>query len=230
MLLSVDWDFFSGCVEHVFDAPIWGSRDTEYERVEAWQARAAKRNGDLDKDFPLYENWAWLLQFSGVKAYATVSHADAYGLLERHNISNLINLDSHHDLFSLSGNPSKVRPGNWAGIALQNGLIKSYTCVYPTWHANVRVTEGYDLARTRNEMGSRFEDDSVTLLRTHLEELELKPIDILLLVQSPAWTNPEHDRVFLELCTALKVEYLEKPLQRTIKSEKEIIQSVSKAS
>ena len=213
MLLSVDWDFFSGCLEHVFDAPIWGSKDTEYDRTEAWFERAKKRNGNLSSDFPLLENWRWLLQFEGIKTLATLSHADAYNVLEQTPFLSVTNLDSHHDLFSLSGDPKRVRAGNWAGLALEHGLIQNYTCVYPIWHEHIRVAEGYDLERTKTELGSRF-TANIKLERTALAQLELKNITAILLVQSPAWTNPEHDPMFFELCQALNAEYLTKPLKR----------------
>ncbi len=216
MLLSVDWDYFSGCVEHVFDAPIWGTRDTAFDRLEAWQVRALKRNGDLSHDFPLFEDWSWLLQFSGIKTFATLSHADAYSLLERFHISSVVNLDSHHDLFSTSGDPNKLRAGNWAGLALEHRLIQSYKCIYPSWHAQVRVTEGYDLVRTRKEFPSQFALHNIRLERLPLLELEMGQIDFVLLVQSPAWTNPEHDDIFFKLCENLKAEFLEMPLRRGI--------------
>jgi hypothetical protein len=215
VLLSVDWDFFSGCIEHVFDAPIWGSKDTDYDRSEAWKERTRKRNGNLSTDFPLLEDWRWLLQFVGIKTFATLSHADAYVLLEKTPFSNVINLDSHHDLFSSSGDPKRVRAGNWAGLALEHGLIQNYTCVYPNWHEHVRVTEGFDLERTKTELGSRF-TENITLERKALNQLEFKNIEMILLVQSPAWTNPEHDPMFFELCQVLNAEYLTVPLQRLI--------------
>ncbi len=212
MLLSVDWDFFSGCLEHTFDAPIWGTRDTDFDRIEAWQLRAAKRNGNLSTDFPLLEDWHWLLQFQGIPTLATVSHADAYGLLEQLSSKSVTNLDSHHDLYSKSGDPTRVRAGNWAGLALEHGLIQSYTCVYPPWHEHIRVAEGYDLERTRSELGLRFLE--TRLERTALADLELGGISHILLVQSPAWTNPEHDPFFLELCAGLRADFLEVPLRR----------------
>ncbi len=215
MLLSVDWDFFSGCVEHIFDAPIWGSRDTPFDRLEAWQVRADKRGGVLGADFPLLENWRWLWQWQGVPAYATLSHADAFGLLERIGCSSVVNLDSHHDLFSSSGDTARVRPGNWAGLALERGLIDSYCCVYPSWHEHVMVAEGFDLERTWSELGGRFAAKNVQLERTPLAQLELTEVTAILLVQSPAWTNPEHDAVFLEVCQFLQTEFLELPLNRS---------------
>jgi hypothetical protein len=218
MLLSVDWDFFSGCLEHVFDAPIWGSKDTEFDRTEAWLERAKKRNGDLSTDFPLLEDWRWLLQFTGIKTLATLSHADAYALLEQTPFLSVTNLDSHHDLYSSSGNPKKVRAGNWAGLALEHRLIKNYTCVYPTWHQHVHVCEGFDLTRTKTELGSRL-TPNIKLKRTALAQLELKKIETILLVQSPAWTNPEHDPEFFALCTALKADFLAKPLNRTARAK-----------
>ena len=215
MLLSVDWDYFSGCLEHVFDAPIWGSKDTDFDRLGAWKQRAKKRNGNLSTDFPLLENWRWLLQFSNIKTLATLSHADAYGLLEQTTFSSVLNLDSHHDLYIASGDPKRVRPGNWAGLALEHGLIQSYTCVYPIWHQQVRVCEGFDLDRTKAELGSRL-TLNIKLERTALAQLKIETIETILLVQSPAWTNPEHDPIFFELCQALNADFLTKPLKRSI--------------
>lgn len=214
MLLSVDWDYFSGCIEHVFDAPIWGSRDTPFDRLEAWQARADKRNGDLSHDFPLLEDWRVLKQLEGIPAFATLSHADAYGLLEQLDIQQVLNLDSHHDLFSSSGDPNKIRPGNWAGLALEHGFMTDYTCIYPSWHEHLPVAEGFDLERTRTELGGRF--SSAKLERGSVRQLELVGVEYVLLVQSPAWTNPEHDVFFFELCDVLKATMLEPPLQRSL--------------
>jgi hypothetical protein len=219
MLLSVDWDFFSGCGEFVFDAPIWGLKDTEHDRHEAWRERVLKRGGQnfaaLEHDFPLLEEWRWLKRFQGVPAYATVSHADAYALLERLQVSSVVNLDSHHDLYSGSGDGARVRPGNWAGLALEHDLIQSYTCVYPQWHAALRVAEGFDLERTKGEIGERFLSDQVQLKRVALESLEPPTPDAILLVQSPAWTNPTHDNAFFDLCRTLKATYLEPLIERS---------------
>ena len=45
LLLSIDWDAFSGTRELVFDAPIWGTRDREEDRLQAWRDRARRRGG-----------------------------------------------------------------------------------------------------------------------------------------------------------------------------------------
>ncbi len=218
MLLSIDWDFFSGCREFVFDAPIWGSKDTEHDRLEAWRERARKRGGQdfsvLEQDFPLFENRRWLERFQSVPTYATVSHADAYALLERLRVLNVVNLDSHHDLFSQRGDGARVRPGNWAGLALEHHLIESYVCIYPEWHAALRVAEGFDLERTRSELTQRFSSDQVQLQRVPLELLELPRPDAILLVQSPAWTSPAHDHAFLELCQTLNATLLAPIVER----------------
>lgn len=215
MLLSVDWDYFSGCVEYVFDAPIWGSKDMAFDRTEAWVERAIRRKGDLSKDFPLLEDWQWLEQFAGIKTFATLSHDDAYGLLEQRKFSEVFNLDSHHDLFSLSGDPERLRPGNWAGLALQRALIQTYTCSYPMWHAGLRVAEGFDLKRTRQEWPARFARMPAQLRREPLHTLTFDNIEAVLLVQSPSWTSPLHDEMFFRLCDLLKAEYISIPLDRT---------------
>ncbi len=217
MLLSVDWDYFSGSTELVFDSPFWGTRDTEFDRTEAWVTRVQKR-GDktfevLRQDFPLFGNPFALEKFAGVACYATLNHSDAYGLLEKLKPSSVVNLDSHHDLFSLSGDPNRVRPGNWAGLALEHGLISSYTCIYPDWHEHVRVTEGYDLERTRAELPNRFSSLDLKLERGNLN-LEILEVEAVLLVQSPAWTNPLYDSVFLALCQKLNAEFIVPPLMR----------------
>jgi hypothetical protein len=218
MLLSIDWDFFSGCREFVFDAPIWGSRDSAHDRFEAWRERALKRGGSsfdvLEQDFPLFENWRWLERFQGVPTFATVSHADAYELLEQLRVSSVVNLDSHHDLFSGNGDATRVRPGNWAGLALKHGLIDSYTCIYPNWHADLPVAEGFDLERTKAEMGEKCSSFRVRLERQSLHSLELPQPTAILLVQSPAWTSPAHDDVLLELCHVLHAEELEPIFER----------------
>jgi hypothetical protein len=216
MLLSVDWDYFSGCAEHVFDAPIWGTRDTDFDRVEAWKHRAKKRGGSLSSDFPLLENWQGLKQLPGLPTYATLSHADAYGLLENLRFSEVINLDSHHDLYSQSGDATRVRAGNWAGLALAHGLVQHYTCIYPTWHTQLPVAEGFDLQRTWGEIGARFSPKLVQLERGSLESLDLARVAAVLLVQSPAWTNPDHDAAFFEVCHSLNATILEPPLLRRL--------------
>jgi hypothetical protein len=208
-LLSVDWDFFSGSLEHVFDSPLWGSPDLEFDQLECWRERSLARGGSsfeiLRHDFPLFGNPRELLRFVGVPTFAVSSHDAAYNLLERLNCSSVINLDSHHDLFSSSGDPKRVRPGNWAGLALEHGLIESYSCVYPSWHIDVRVTEGFDLKRTWSELGARAWRDRVSLSREEsvLERLELQAI---LLVLSPSWSNPLYDPSFFELARGLQAE------------------------
>jgi hypothetical protein len=217
VLLSVDWDYFAGTTELVFDSPFWGTRDSEFDRHKAWITRALKRSHSsfevLRQDFPLFGDPFTLEKFAALPCYATLSHSDAYGLLEKLQISSVINLDSHHDLFSLSGDPNRVRPGNWAGLALERGLISSYTCIYPTWHENVRVTEGFDLERTRQELPMRFSNFDMKLER-ETSNLEKSDVEAVLLVQSPAWTNPLYDSVFLEVCQKLKAELITPPLER----------------
>ncbi len=225
-LLSVDWDYFSGSAELVFDSPFWGSRDTEFDRTQAWVARALKRGGTgfeiLQNDFPLLGQPLELLNLAGLPCYATVSHSDAYALIEHLGISSVMNLDSHHDLYSSSGDPSRVRPGNWAGLALEHGLISSYTCFYPPWHEHVRVTEGFDLNRTELELNEQFarrgwsETIPYTMpsLQRRMPNLEKTEFDAVLLVQSPAWTNPLYDSLFLELCQTLNAQILSPILKR----------------
>lgn len=208
-LLSVDWDYFSGSLEHVFDSPLWGSPDLEFDRCERWRERARSRGGSsfavLRHDFPLFGDPQVLLRFVGIPTFAVSSHAAAYGLLKRQNCSSVINLDSHHDLFSSSGDPTRVRPGNWAGLALELGLIETYTCIYPSWHKGVRVSEGFDLDRTWSELGVRAWLDRVSLSRDDSVLDSLEP-NAILLVLSPAWSNPLYDSLFLELAQGLNAD------------------------
>ena len=217
MLLSVDWDYFVGSADLTFDSPLWGTADTILERNEAWSVRAVKRGGSsfevLREDFPLLVNPKPLEALAGVPCFACVTHSTAYGLLERLEIKRVLNLDSHHDLYSSSGDPERVRPGNWAGLALERGLIDSYTCRYPAWHAGLRVAEGFDLERTRAELPAKFSSLNLTLERGGLE-LDWAAVKAVLLVQSPAWTNPLFDPDFLELCAVFNAEFLELPLER----------------
>jgi hypothetical protein len=217
MLLSVDWDYFVGSADLIFDAPLWGTRDSAFDRTEAWTARAIKRGGQsfeaLREDFPLLENPRILEGLRGVPSFACVTHSDAYALLQRLEIKRVLNLDSHHDLYASSGDASRVRPGNWAGLALERGLIDAYTCRYPPWHAAQRVAEGFDLERTRAELPPRLSELDITFERG-APILERTEVTAVLLVQSPAWTNPLFDSVFLELCEALNAEFLEPPLER----------------
>lgn len=217
MLLSLDWDYFVGSADLIFDSPLWGTADTVLERGAAWSARAVKRGGSsfevLRDDFPLLVNPKPLEELASVPCFACVTHSDAYGLLQRLGIKKVLNLDSHHDLYSSSGDHQRVRPGNWAGLALENRLIDAYTCRYPAWHADLRVTEGFDLERTRAELPAQFSSLRVTLERGGLE-LPRSEIEAVLMVQSPAWTNPLFDSGFLELCAVLKAEFLEPPLER----------------
>ena len=208
-LLSVDWDYFSGSLEHVFDSPLWGTPDLEFDRLERWRDRTRIRGGSsfeaLRHDFPLFGNPRELLRFVSLPTFAVSSHDAAYGLLERLNCSSVVNLDSHHDLFSSSGDPGRVRPGNWAGLALEHVLIESYSCIYPAWHTNVRVTEGFDLDRTRSELGPRVWRDRVLLERDDSVLATLEP-NFVLLVLSPSWSNPLYDPLFLEIARGLNAE------------------------
>ena len=63
----------------------------------------------------------------------TESHKDLYDILEVNKFKNchVFNFDAHHDL---GYDKRKVIDcGNWAGKALDKGLIKEYTLFYPTW-------------------------------------------------------------------------------------------------
>lgn len=220
MLLSIDWDAYSGTREFVFDAPIWGTRDLPQDRLAAWQVRARKRGGEdwaaLDADFPLYSGWQELEQYAGVPAFVALSHADAWGWLRQFPGRDVLNIDSHHDLASFSGDGARVRPGNWAGLGLRAGLIRRYTCAYPAWHTVLPVAEGFDLERTHAELTPLLPPEvlgRVTLTR----DLPLLPpaeVTALLLVQSPAWTNPAHDPQFFDLAGQLRCVPLTQPMAR----------------
>ncbi|ANE44538.1 hypothetical protein [Deinococcus puniceus] len=236
MLLSIDWDAYSGCADLVFDAPIWGTRDLPADREEAWQARTLRRNPEaqdwtpLDADFPLYPGWEALERYAGCPAWVTLSHADAWGWLEEHaartgSVPDVLNIDSHHDLASRSGDGTRVRPGNWAGLGLGGGLIRNYTCLYPAWHTALAVAEGFDLERTHAEIAGLL--SSETLPPALLPRLALRrmthstdglpdPAEVsgVLLVQSPAWTNPAHDPAFWQLAEHLNAHRVVAPLYR----------------
>ncbi|SMB90276.1 arginase [Deinococcus hopiensis] len=226
MLLSIDWDAFSGTRELVFDAPIWGTRDRDVDRLEAWRERARQRDGaapdwtPLEADFPLYPGWETLERYAGVSAHVTLTHADGWDWLEACPGGDILNLDSHHDLASRSGDGKRVRPGNWAGLGLRAGRVGRYTCLYPEWHAGLPVAEGFDLDRTRSELAPLLPPDvleRVTLRRMRYPADALPdPADVtaLLLVQSPAWTNPAHDPKFLWLAEVLGAQTLTPPLLR----------------
>lgn len=221
LLLSIDWDAFSGTRELVFDAPIWGTRDREEDRVEAWRERARKRGGQgwegLAADFPLYPGWEALERYAGVPTHVTLTHADAWEWLAASPGAYVLSVDSHHDLASLSGDPTRVRPGNWAGLALASGRAGHYTCLYPEWHADLPVAEGYDLERTRAEVAPLLPPDvlsRVTLTRG-LSWPDPAEVTALLLVQSPAWTSPAHDPAFFRLARVLGAAPLTPPLERS---------------
>lgn len=226
MLLSIDWDAFSGTRELVFDAPIWGTRDREPDRLEAWRERVRKRDPEatgwttLDADFPLYPGWEGLERYAGIPATVTLTHADAWTWLEAFPGQDVLNVDSHHDLASLSGDGGRVRPGNWAGLGLRAGRIGRYTCLYPDWHAGLPVAEGFDLARTRNEVAPLLSPEvleRVTLQRMDYPGAGLPDpslVTAVLLVQSPAWTSPAHDPVFFHLARVLRAAPLTPPLSR----------------
>lgn len=228
MLLSIDWDAFSGTRELVFDAPVWGTRDLDHDRYGAWVDRAQRRGGTgagdwaaLDADFPLYPGWEALRAYAGVPAFVTLSHADAWTWLERYPGLDVLNLDSHHDLASRSGDPARVRPGNWAGLGLTRGLIRTVTTLYPDWHAALPVAEGFDLDRTREELRPLLPPeqlDRVTLTRQRQPGSGLPDpaqVTSLLLVQSPAWTNPAHDPALLALAAVLDAQVIGPLLPRT---------------
>lgn len=230
MLLSIDWDAFSGTRELVFDAPIWGTPDREYDRLAAWRVRADKRGGGswaaLAADFPLYGGWQQLAQYAGIPSWVALSHAEAWQWLEFFEVQDVLNIDSHHDLGNLSGDPARVRPGNWAGLALQTGRIRSYTCQYPAWHKDLPVAEGFDLERTCSEIKALLPPE--TLERVHLTRADTWPdpqlVKGLLLVQSPAWTNPDHDGIFHGECRQLQAKVLTLALERPYLGETNTMQ------
>lgn len=220
MLLSIDWDAYSACAEFVFDAPIWGTPDREHDRLEAWRERVRRRGGTgwgaLEADFPLLGDPQALARYAGRPAFVAWSHAHAWAWLERFPGRAVLNLDSHHDLVSFSGDPTRLRPGNWAGLALAGGLVSRYTVRYPAWHAGLAVAEGFDLARTRAELDECL--PAGILERVQLERADTLPppeeVEAVLLVQSPAWTSPAHDADFLALALTLRAEELSAPLLR----------------
>ena len=224
MLLSVDWDAFSGTRELVFDAPIWGTRDREHDRLEAWCRRVLKRGGTgwaaLEEDYPLYPGWEALERYAGVPAFITLSHADAWTWLQRFPGQDVLNIDSHHDLASFSGDARRLRPGNWAGLALEAGLISHYTCLYPAWHEGLPVAEGHDLARTETELESLLAPEvreRVTLRRQASSTggwPDATGVTGLLLVQSPAWTSPAHDEELTRLARGVGATPIVAPLMR----------------
>ncbi|ULH14840.1 arginase [Deinococcus sp. KNUC1210] len=217
MLLSVDWDAYSGCADLVFDAPIWGTPDREHDRLARWHERVSKRGGSdwqaLDAEFPLYPGWQELTQYAGVPVYSALSHEQAALWLHAFPGRDVLNIDSHHDLSNLRGDPQRWRPGNWAGLGLAAGLIERYTVRYPEWHAGLLVTEGYDLSRTRQELETALLPD--VLARVQLERSAALPapaeVEAVLLVQSPSWTNPAHDAALFGLLHALKATALGEP-------------------
>ncbi|MFC6592303.1 arginase [Deinococcus lacus] len=217
MLLSIDWDAFSGTRELVFDAPIWGTPDREHDRLAAWQTRASKRGSGwaaLSSDFPLYGGWQALGQYAGRPAFVALSHSDIWPLLERFP-GPVLNVDSHCDLVSHSGDAARLRPGNWAGLGLAAGLITHYECRYPLWHAELPVAEGYDLQRTWAELSPLLPASlrqRITLERSG--SLPPSEVSAAVLVQSPAWTSPAHDPEFWELAKLLKAQPLTPPLDR----------------
>lgn len=227
MILSIDWDAFSGCRPLVFDAPIWGTPDRPADRTERWRQRALRRDPlatdwrALEGDFPLYPGWEGIEQYAGLPACVAWSHAHAWSWLERYPGRAVLNVDSHHDLYSgsgpsIGGDPSQVRPGNWAGLGLRAGLIGRYTVQYPSWHTELAVAEGYDLARTEQEVAARVRTEQLS--RIHLSRADKLPppaaTEAVLLVQSPAWSSPAHDPAFLALVAALSAEVISAPLLR----------------
>ncbi len=211
MLLSIDWDYYAGAVEHVFDGPLWGTRDRDEDRVLAWQRRALSREPGatgwdvLTAEFPLLGDPDELLAYAGCPTSVSWTHADAWPWLQAHPERDVVNLDSHHDLYSRSGDPARVRPGNWAGLALASGLARTYRCTYPAWHADTRVAEGFDLDRTQGELAGRLAPE--VLARVTLARGELLPdpgdVEAVLLVLSPSWSNPAHDARFHEISRRL---------------------------
>ncbi|AZI42851.1 arginase [Deinococcus psychrotolerans] len=222
MLLSLDWDAYSGCRALVFDAPIWGTPDREHDRLAAWQARALKRDVQarewdaLEADFPLYPGWQDWAQYAGRPAWVCWSHAHAWPWLEQFPGREVLNIDSHHDLYSLSGDPGKLRPGNWAGLGLAADLISHYRVQYPAWHGEVPVAEGHDLERTLAELRPQLSQGLRG--RLSLSRADTLPpkheVEALLLVQSPSWSSPAHDAAFAALVKALDAKPISRPSVR----------------
>lgn len=226
LLLSVDWDAYSAVRPLVFDAPIWGSADREFDRAERWEERVRRRDpgardfSPLSTDYPLLGRPDDLLRYRGRPVYALWSHAHLLPLLqlwaaERGPLP-VLSVDSHHDLFSGSGDPDLPRPGNWAGLALARGLVSRLTVRYPPWHAGLPVAEGFDLARTEAELRAALPPEA--LHRVTLERsAELPPpaaVGAVVLVQSPSWCSPAHDPALLALLRALSAVAVTSPRQR----------------
>lgn len=227
LLLSVDWDAYSAVRPLVFDAPIWGTADRAADRTERWEERARSRDPQardfsaLAGDYPLLGRPDDLRRYRGRPVYALWSHAHLLPLLERWAAERgplpVLSVDSHHDLFSGSGNPAAPRPGNWAGLALARGMVSRLTVRYPPWHAGLPVAEGFDLARTAEELRAAL--PPALLSRLTLERsAELPPpeaVGAVVLVQSPSWCSPAHDPALLELLNTLSATPITAPRSRT---------------
>lgn len=218
-LLSVDWDAFSGSVNEVFDSPLWGVRDDEHARHELWKQRLERRGGvhwrDLEQDFPLRADPSPLLRYSHLPTWVGLSHDHLWPVVESLRPSVVVNIDSHHDLYSSSGDPTRLRPGNWAGLALRHRLVRRVICRYPPWHAAVRVAEGFDLERTRLEIeGAASELLSSVQLERSDDWPASSEVAGVVLVQSPSWSSPAHDALFWALAREMRATELSKPLWR----------------
>lgn len=134
-LLSVDWDYFFPDVVP-YD---WGHRESRLFAETLWNFRTMSRNlltGEeaIETVRPSghEEFWEGVVKGAPVALAITESHADLFGLLESFPVDEIVGFDQHHDLY-YGKLPDVPECGSWAGHALESGLVKKYTLVYPAW-------------------------------------------------------------------------------------------------
>jgi hypothetical protein len=189
-VLSIDWDYFFQDTDG-FD---WGHREAPFFIEDIWWHRCSNRHLFTMRDAidmrpvrsRLYRFWEKnIRKFSSPSALMiSESHGSLYYWIHHYPVEELVNYDAHHDL----GYPDAggdVDCGNWAGKLLDEGFLKHYTQVYPSWRKQKRYRE------------QMRDDDRVYVTYS---PIPAQNYDLVFICRSGAWTPTWCDPQFVQFC------------------------------
>lgn len=139
--LSIDWDYFVP-TSPKYDFQMAENRTTEMLDALLWQQRyigAMAQNVDLTKQIYMkYDAHKFIDEFMiagfGFVKNASIcfndSHVMAYSFFKRLGVTDIINIDSHHDVFYPYADKG-LNCGNWIGHLIDEKIVKNVIQFYP---------------------------------------------------------------------------------------------------
>lgn len=211
-VLSIDFDFF---IEENPQFDI-GHQETDLFLTSMWDIRRVSYSLegkkiiskviDLREKFPFRGCFDDILDikclFSGNYRIATAeSHLAILKILSDMEDIELINIDAHHDLHY--GRPAIKREecscGNWGSYLIENGQVKSWTQIYPSWRKKYSENNKGIFAYARKKLGKKFKVQTGEPSKL----ISWEKVDIVFLCRSGCWVPPEYDLGFKELSILL---------------------------